>query len=447
MLIYGMYSGVVSANTILTSKTYVDNKVPAYNPSSSTQSVLTDTTTTGTIAKRPIFDGSVTYVAGTHAGNVPTMGAVMSAISGGTAALPWNTAEQNATGAYSTTFAASGTNVWPTADANYVVKGQTFANALATKQNKIAAHAANAADSVLTDSTTAGSVQKRAIYDGSTTYAAATDANKIPTAGFVETKQNKITTGLVGLDDGEQHMVPALVTTNSSGTALTGDTFGVLDYETMRDTEFTSLSIFELFHSSVADNLVPTVKAVGEELLYLGAYKQDTIAKSGYITKNGETQYNTNGADDSASWLNDNVKGTGLVTKTSTDGQIGERKIFEASSLSGYSALTGNNKLIADISIPTVGAMMSAISSGITAAAPTGTANTIANYDANGDLGTGIATANAPAYTSGSLTNGTNIATIAAVDTREAKMTCAGWPESVAVADRTDANCWLWNKN
>lgn len=34
-----------------------------------------------------------------------------------------------------------------------------------------------------------------------------------------------------------------------------------------------------------------------------------------------------------------------------------------------------------------------------------------------------------------------------ALQDRQAKMTCAGWPDSVAVADRTDANCWLWNKN
>ena len=30
---------------------------------------------------------------------------------------------------------------------------------------------------------------------------------------------------------------------------------------------------------------------------------------------------------------------------------------------------------------------------------------------------------------------------------KQDKMTCAGWPDSVAVADRTDDNCWLWYKN
>lgn len=27
---------------------------------------------------------------------------------------------------------------------------------------------------------------------------------------------------------------------------------------------------------------------------------------------------------------------------------------------------------------------------------------------------------------------------------KQAKKVCAGWPDSVAVADRTDENCWLW---
>ena len=52
--------------------------------------------------------------------------------------VPWNTAEQNAVNAYSTTFSNSSnaTNAWPEADAARLVKGETFANALAIKQNK-----------------------------------------------------------------------------------------------------------------------------------------------------------------------------------------------------------------------------------------------------------------------------------------------------------------------
>ncbi len=293
MLIYGLYIGTAYPEAVLTSKAYVDNKVPAY-ASGGSPSLLTDTTTTGTIAKRAIFTDGTTYVAGTHATQIPTMGAVMSAISGGTTALPWATAEQSATGAYNTTFADSGTNVWPTADADKVVKGQTFANAMATKQNKIGVeddelilgqqrvtgmravlaptdtagivnqiglwdadggdpeswdldsaygdaderqlitrsiptvgavatglnslkdqiddidipdisnlqtkipkHAANAADSLLTDSTTTGTVQKRAIFnDTAANYNASTQSTQIPTMGAVMSAISGGTTAL-----------------------------------------------------------------------------------------------------------------------------------------------------------------------------------------------------------------------------------------------------------
>ena len=44
-------------------------------------------------------------------------------------------------------------------------------------------------------------------------------------------------------------------------------------------------------------------------------------------------------------------------------------------------------------------------------------------------------------------TDANSIATASFVETKANPMTCAGWPDSVPVADRTDANCWLWNKN
>lgn len=36
-----------------------------------------------------------------------------------------------------------------------------------------------------------------------------------------------------------------------------------------------------------------------------------------------------------------------------------------------------------------------------------------------------------------------------ALQDRQAKMTCAGWPDGTTQYDttHTDANCWLWNKN
>jgi hypothetical protein len=97
--------------------------------------------------------------------------------------------------------------------------------------------------------------------------------------------------------------------------------------------------------------------------------------------------------------------------------------------------------------IPSAWTVKEAIESAFGILLPTGAPGNVVTYDLSGGIGGSVATANAPTYTNGTLTNGSNIATIAAVDTRQAKMTCAGWPESVPVNQRTDENCWLWNKN
>ena len=275
--------------------------------------------------------------------------------------------------------------------------------------------------------------------------AMATGENTVTSKSYVDamdaTKQNLITTGMLEITDksGTTYL-PTLVSYDSTD-GLLGNQIGILQ-------DGNADSINSLV-PSIRTSVVPSAHIVKDTIDNMVSFKQNKIPKSGYSSvDNIEPFYSGNGTS-SNDWLSATVKGTGLVTKTSTDGQIGERKIFEATDVSGYHAqgLTQNEKDIQDISIPTVGAMMSAISSGVSAAAPTGTPNTVANYDANGALGSGIATANAPSYNNGSLTNGTSIATIAAVDMREAKMTCAGWPDSVAVADRTDANCWLWQRN
>lgn len=87
-------------------------------------------------------------------------------------------------------------------------------------QRTITAHAANAADSVLTDSATAGVVQKRAIYDGSATYAAGTHGTQIPTmagvAAYVDTHSPTIPAPTGDCLNTANHC--ALVTTYANGT-------------------------------------------------------------------------------------------------------------------------------------------------------------------------------------------------------------------------------------
>ncbi len=102
----------------------------------------------------------------------------------------------------------------------------------------------------------------------------------------------------------------------------------------------------------------------------------------------------TSGSGSAATdWLNAAIKGTALVTKTATEGQIGERKVFEETDYTNYQAanLTANEKNIQTISIPTMGAVMAAISDNAVTL-PTSTAGNVVTYDANGALGGSVAT-------------------------------------------------------
>jgi hypothetical protein len=280
----------------------------------------------------------------------------------------------------------------------------------------------------------------------SKSYVDSTFQTKIPAKTITELAGNPVQINLVSTTN-----VPGQV----GQVAIYGGTY---DGEPGEFSETEWADIFGNYNNYLAaDAAVPSLAEMWIENADLESminYRQVAIPQSGMYSSVGADGSDTGGGSISGTtWLEDFIKGTGLVTKTDTDGNVGERKIFEATDVSGYhaQALSQTEKDIQDISIPTVGAMMTAISNGVNAATPTGTANTIANYDANGALGSGIATANAPTYNNGSLTNGTNIATIAAVDTamntREAKMTCAGWPDDVPVADRGNSNCWLWAKN
>jgi hypothetical protein len=125
-----------------------------------------------------------------------------------------------------------------------------------------------------------------------------------------------------------------------------------------------------------------------------------------------------------------------LLTDSATDGTVQKRAIYNDTA-ANYNASTQSTQ------IPTMGAVMSAVSAGVSAAAPSGDPNTIANYGANGALGSGIATYSGATqqspYNAGN--DAGKIATAAAVETKQTKKVCYDWPDGV---EHTDANCWLW---
>lgn len=136
-------------------------------------------------------------------------------------------------------------------------------------------------------------------------------------------------------------------------------------------------------------------------------------------------------------WLRNDVKGTGLVTKTSTDGGVGERQIIETADVANYGTGTATEQQIQEISIPTMGAVMAAISNN-TPSLPTGTAGNVVTYNASGQIGGSVATYNG-STTYNASTDASKIAVMSAV---QRKMTCARYVQNAA---ETPENCLLWN--
>ena len=295
----------------------------------------------------------------------------------------------------------------------------------------------------------------------------ATGENTVTSKSYVDAqdalKQDLIGTGLINLNAGKANVsLPAFVTYDTTND-IAGNQVGLFSTNSFDGTSLEGANMFDTLIFNNVNNIVPSIGVINNMYNVLNTSKQILIPSSGKVNNAGsgitDILIDTSGGGALTNlWLDSSIKGTGLVTKTSIDGHVGERKIFEASDVSGYhdTNLSQNEKDIQDISIPTVGAMMSAISSGATAALPTGTTGTVVTYNGTTNgvqqfTETAIASSATHNPQTGALTNGSDIANVTLVETeiatRETKMTCAGWPDSVAVADRTDANCWLWQRN
>ena len=103
--------------------------------------------------------------------------------------LSWTSTQTSAVNAYSVSN-GGGTNQWLSDDFGKYITGSSLAQGLALKQNIIGA---GTSGNVVTYTGTAGQVGSVGVYDGSGTYNSSTDSGKLATAGFVETKQEKLT--------------------------------------------------------------------------------------------------------------------------------------------------------------------------------------------------------------------------------------------------------------
>ncbi|MBO4700225.1 MAG: hypothetical protein J5620_00560 [Alphaproteobacteria bacterium] len=291
-------------------------------------------------------------------------------------------------------------------------------------------------------------------------------SSTVTSRGYVDA-QDALKQDLINADTmefsayGDDFEIPTVVSYDTTN-GLVGDEYGIVNNEIAGivsdgDGLWGFSDSVEVLSTTITDKMIPTVRAVANEtrLIWdnMNNYLQNRIPKSGYgeINGSGVTNAYTEGSGGSTfDYLNIRVKGTGIATRTGMDNVVGERKIIEESDVPNYQAsnLTANQKAIQKISIPTMGAVMAAISNN-QVTLPTGTAGNVVTYNSNGVVGGSVAT-----YTGAAAYNATNdsakIPTMAGVTTyAQAKMTCAGWPDGTTTYDatHTDANCWLWNKN
>ena len=257
------------------------------------------------------------------------------------------------------------------------------------------------------------------------------DSKTITTQGYVD---NKFQTKIPANNSFElwNTNFPSIVSTTESPGQV--GQMGVITYNLMNEWgEVDSLSGYEAEELASRDNFVMSwgYGAILEDMIHK---RQFTIPKSGKYQSNSNYGREYNSDQD---WLYSGTKGVSLVTRTTQDGFIGERKIIETADVANYGTGTATQQQIQEISIPTMGAVMAAISNN-QVTLPTGTAGNVVTYNSNGAIGGSVATYNG-STTYNASTDASKIAVMSAV---QRKMTCNRYLDNAA---QTPENCLLWN--
>ena len=333
--------------------------------------------------------------------------------------------------------------------ANQVITSQTYVdNADALKVNiaqGVGTNNANVGKTLVVNSQgnlelgtpAAGNYVEDSITDGVT--------NKAPSENAVHdalaNKQNTIPAASSEVLDEDYGISKTLVATTDTPGTVSQIGFGQSGEMDSSSLEYYHLDADEY---SWMDSVVPSYATVylGDQDLqkYVNDNMQNEIPESGKILYGWDhdgTRRSVGPLTPNAStWLESYVKGTGLVTKTNARGIVGERKIIETADVANYGTGTATEQQIQEISIPTMGAVMAAISNN-TPTLPTGTANTVVMYNNSGAIGGSRAI-----YDGSATYNATNDATKLVTANGVSKMKeCTRWIDNAA---HTDENCLLW---
>ncbi len=282
------------------------------------------------------------------------------------------------------------------------------------------------------------------------------DKKTVASKAYVDTKQDKITTGLVEFDDyGTTAAVPALVSTNAAGTALNGNTIGFLDSATY---DGLNGNLGEL-----PDTMVPSIGLLERELVDLYdslSLKQNKLpAKStGNAAPKGNQAVVLNTAGNPLNVYTTAGKDLALTAKSGAQKVMNYIDGTTASATFATSqGLTEAKVKSALVSLELLKDVYDVLNTKITNnALPTGTTGTVVTYNGtNAQTGvqefTETAMTGAVTYTNGTLDNANDIATITAVGTRQKKKECGGYEPAAAGQPAHDGThpgdedyCWLW---
>ena len=234
------------------------------------------------------------------------------------------------------------------------------------------------------------------------------DKKTVASKAYVDTKQDIIQTGNVLFYDGGGNdsdvYLPGLVAYDSTTQSLKGNKIGILDYETILNDEG-SLTFYSEDgggYGAEMDDFVPTARAVAEALQQLSKVidpltwdSAETTSTNAYdITFGGDAHPTANAwpRDDKFKLVNTAALAQGLALK--------------------------QNKI------------------------PAGTAGNVVTYTGNAGVVGSVAVSSTENYDQqNQLTNGSNLANVQLVSTKQNKMTCAGWDSET----HTDEHCWLWS--
>ena len=227
------------------------------------------------------------------------------------------------------------------------------------------------------------------------------------------TKQDTISTNKVlfleadGKNIQENIYVPAIVATNAAGTTLNGNTIGVVDYSSYGT--LGAVGDYDLmdFSDSSFDSFVPTVHAVAQALNTLSNNTIGNILPFSPYETTATNNYSVTFDGTKDNWPSDDIN-----------------KFVNGEALAAGLALK-QNKIVA------------------------GTAGNVVTYTGTAGQVGSTAVSSAAKYSGTTLTNGGDIANIAAVETavaavetaKQDKMTCAGY----VPGHENDINyCWLY---